>query len=359
MSKVKEIIFIFLLIFFPSQLGFHFWPQWSFINGIRIDYFSPTLYMTDILLGLLFLFQIPSLKLKIPRNQIYFFPVIAICILLNVYFSLSPVVSIYKWLKILESGFLIWFVKTQKINLKWLTIPVFYEALLVFWQILNQGSAGGLWYLLGERFFNAGTPGIANTSINGQLFLRPYGTFPHPNVLGGWMAVVSSLVLNPKTKFLAFISVLMSLSRSAILSLVISNKKILVVALLVLLPFLLHSQSLTVRWQLTNVALQQFLKSPLVGTGLGTSPLYQWDSSLNYALSFQPIHNIYLLVLSETGLLGFGLFLFLIFKSLKKSKLILPILFIGLFDHYFLTLQQGQLLFALVLGLTFRKMVPK
>ena len=60
-SKVKKIsaphllqilylIFVFLL---PTQLGKHFFPPYSYLNGVRVDYLSPTIYLTDILVFLL------------------------------------------------------------------------------------------------------------------------------------------------------------------------------------------------------------------------------------------------------------------------------------------------------------------
>ncbi|MBI3070230.1 MAG: hypothetical protein HYY87_02915, partial [Candidatus Levybacteria bacterium] len=57
------------------------------------------------------------------------------------------------------------------------------------------GSMGGLFYFFGERAFTSQTPGIANASINGELMLRPYGTFPHPNVLGGYLTIAMAIVV--------------------------------------------------------------------------------------------------------------------------------------------------------------------
>jgi O-antigen ligase len=81
-------------------------------------------------------------------------------------------------------------------------------------------------------------------------------------------------------------------------------------------------------------------------------------------LSFvQPVHNIFLLVFSETGIIGFCFFVYLFYKVLRKvfyrftkkgSKyillLIFSIIFLGFFDHYFLTIQQGQILLSIIFG---------
>ncbi len=47
------LLFSLLLVFLPTQLGYHVWPDWALVLGRRIDYISPTLYATDILIVLL------------------------------------------------------------------------------------------------------------------------------------------------------------------------------------------------------------------------------------------------------------------------------------------------------------------
>ncbi len=360
MVKLQKLIFAGIIIFLPSQLGLHFWPSWAYVNGIRVDYFSPTLYFTDVLILILVILEgakRPMSKLAAPplgsikkmlslRSSMTIF-FIAVFILLNIYFSYSPSVSIYKWLKVLELGFLVWFItKNLQLtikNLKFLIIPIFYESILAIWQFVNQASVGGLWYFLGERTFNSSTPGIANAVINGQMVLRPYGTFPHPNVLTGFLIITGLILL----KFIPQIS-----------------RKItaLVLVMVIVVLFLTPSRGnllngLNIRQQFNNVAINKWISSPVLGTGLGTSPLYATGVK-NYALAHQPTHNIYLMLLSETGAIGLGFFVFLIIqiffkiKNLKFKIILIIILFLGLFDHYWLTLQQGQLLLALVLGLS-------
>ena len=115
-------------------------------------------------------------------------------------------------------------------------------------------------------------------------------------------------------------------------------------------------------------SLQMIKAHPVFGVGLNNFlvNLPEFQKTHNSVFSLQPVHNIYLLVLAETGIIGFGAFMWLLFKTYYKVKsqklkvkssiqnskvLILSIvLILGLFDHYFLTLQQGQLLLAFVLG---------
>jgi O-antigen ligase len=81
---------------------------------------------------------------------------------------------------------------------------------------------------------------------------------------------------------------------------------------------------------------------------------------------YQPVHNIYLLLYSETGVLGLASFLLFLFflakdfitrtgmeKFYHYSFLLvfLSVLFIGFFDHFLLTIQQGRFVFWLTIAI--------
>ena len=133
--------------------------------------------------------------------------------------------------------------------------------------------------------------------------------------------------------------------------------------LLKTLPFS-TSEALVQRWDLAKIAFAVWQDNLLLGVGLNNFlkivPLF-WQGKKTFLL--QPVHNIYLLVLVETGLIG-GLFLLaglvsLVKKLLQERKVfvslsLLAILLTGLFDHYWLTLWQNQLLFSLILGLSLK-----
>ncbi len=106
--------------------------------------------------------------------------------------------------------------------------------------------------------------------------------------------------------------------------------------------------------------------------GVGIGNFINWMVHKNPSLPFhayQPVHNIYLLIYSEIGIFGlvaFLGFLFFVLKDfvsrtkLKKSYnfsllfLFISLIFVGFFDHMFMTLQQGSLIFWITLGvLTF------
>ena len=107
---------------------------------------------------------------------------------------------------------------------------------------------------------------------------------------------------------------------------------------------------------------------PVFGVGLNNFlvALSQKGTRFDSAWFLQPVHNIYLLVFAEAGLFGLFLFVYILTKALRnlyeKNKgvsflmlSLLAIVLTGLFDHYWLTLQQTQLLFSIVLGFSLRK----
>ncbi|MEX0869871.1 MAG: O-antigen ligase family protein [Candidatus Spechtbacterales bacterium] len=103
------------------------------------------------------------------------------------------------------------------------------------------------------------------------------------------------------------------------------------------------------------------------GTGIGnyTLVLREVNPGIRDSL-YQPVHNIFLLVTAEIGIAGgvvfalflLSLFLALLIKAFRRPSIeavtlfaLLVFIFIsGLFDHYYWTLQQGALMFWVVLG---------
>jgi O-antigen ligase len=125
------------------------------------------------------------------------------------------------------------------------------------------------------------------------------------------------------------------------------------------LSFLAPQSSFTRRSQLANISLEIFKQHPLTGIGLNnfTAVMEHYGFITATTRFLQPVHNIYLLILSETGLIGFIGFLCLILSPLitrQRSLFLIPylsLLFLGLFDHYPLTLQPSTLLLFILFGL--------
>ena len=53
---------------------------------------------------------------------------------------------------------------------------------------------GLLW--LKESIISPNIPGVAKLIFNGHVYIRSYGLFPHPNILGGFLvfSIISTLL---------------------------------------------------------------------------------------------------------------------------------------------------------------------
>ena len=425
--SLESAIFYLLLLFLPTQLGKHFWPSFSYVLGIRSDFLSPIVYLTDVFVCLLFLFWAIAIakgfiSIKPWRISIrlkYVFPFVFLLFEL-LFWPGNKFLELYGLVKLGEMVWLAWYVSknlARKYNfvnvVGVLSISAIIECLLAMLEFVNQHSMDGLWYWLGERHFTPQTIDIADMSLNGDLILRPYATFPHPNVLAGYLLLISTLCLflftslNKKLKYyflfvylLSSLVLFLSYGRSSIIGwmavfvfflwrqLQNKHKKIILsilglTAIGIMLLFTLtgnitrfvdlswQSQAVSQRLKLLFASLFLFYKYPWIGVG--------WNNFLpslanlnSYQLNFyslQPVHNIFVLVLAETGIVGFSvlsLFVYLtskkIFKNLKHNPnsllgllLLLEIAWTGSIDHYWLTLQQGQLFLALTMGIIWSK----
>lgn len=125
------------------------------------------------------------------------------------------------------------------------------------------------------------------------------------------------------------------------------------------------SQSVNLRVLYNGAAWDIIKQSPLWGVGQGNFVLIfgqSYDKLQSWA--WQPVHNVYLLIAAETGFLGllaFLVFLFFTIKNVWSGRqgletgclllIVIYLLLIGLFDHFWWDLQQGQIMFWLLLGL--------
>lgn len=442
-SKITEKLLLALIFVLP--FNFHYIFNFSATKNLLFfkENFQYSLYYFDILFLLIFLiwifqkFQFRKFTSFLTSNKILLliiFYLIGSLILI----STNLTSTLYNSLRLLEVlFFFLIFIETVKtkelfhkiIYLIFLSGVV--QSIIALAQFIFQKSLD-LKYL-GESILNPRILGVAKIELSGEKFIRGYGTFPHPNLLGAFLflALISGLyfVLNknaslpfsfssfkilklaPKIKFLAqkihffsgltliLIGILATFSRSvwlitAILSLYLSiryskylfspktflklNFKIIftVLAILAILFFSFYKfipprlclgncqdQSLTLRKNYSHFSQDLIKNNFWTGIGIG-----QFSSELKIinptnlpAWDIQPVHNLYLLIWSEIGLIGFLLLFLFIQKNLNSlqknpsSKIfilgILGFLILCFFDHYFWTLPQGQFIFWLALAL--------
>jgi O-antigen ligase len=385
-----QLLLLFLLVLLtPSQLSLHFWPAFSLIGGHRVDYLSPTLYLTDFIIVAILLLDLVNAKKFLTVNSkiptIYY--LLFLFTISNLLFSLSPLLSLYKYVRLLIYFLLFrYLIRENKYFLKIfpvaLSLSLLWTCLLAFWQFYLQHSAGGPWFWLGERPLNLLSPQVAKISLGSLgLFLRSYSTFPHPNALAGFLSISILLLLyfRPKLHHLvisvALFALLLTFSRSAVFLLLLLSliyfwpKKIvpkfvsfaiLVTSFLLLVKYGTPS-SLSERLFLFKKTLYFIFYHPIFGLGLGNFSLASYPaSSPQPFLNFQPVHNAFLLLAAELGLPVFVVAFISLANQLKIYWHCLPLLlrlalldiiFLALIDHYWLTSHQNALLLAFLAAL--------
>lgn len=291
------------------------------------------------------------------------------------------------------------------------------QGALASYQFINQSIIGSKW--LGIANHQATTFGEIVIETRAGRWLRAYGTLAHPNILGGFcvFGLLSGWALkitDNKNNFLSnesinkninrlldllillsALGIFFSFSKSAVLGLLfgllililfnqpqINKKNILqsiAPAIILLITFGIIFQSLILTRLNPNAHLEQqssterlnqyhqaykiFRQYPLTGTGFNNYTLLLWQKNPDLEIFMhQPIHNVYVLIFVELGLVALCWLMLIIantlnFRSnLKKLSplalsLMTSILVISLFDHYPWTQAVGQSL--LWLALTF------
>ena len=191
-GKISKILLFGVILLIPTQLGKHFWFDWSSVLGIRIDYFSPTVYLIDLVWILLVIF---NFQFSI-FNKLFNFKnfLILLFVVINILIAQNKWVAVYKWARLGELFWFGWYVYRNKkivksFLIKIIPIWIIIESVLALGQIAKGGSLNGFWWWLGERRFDFNTIGIAKISIVDMGLVRAYGTFSHPNSLAGFLLV--------------------------------------------------------------------------------------------------------------------------------------------------------------------------
>lgn len=413
-------IFLYLFVFFvPFQVKTLVFSSDVFSSGFMNPYLSHFIYISDIFLFLALFFLLLSLffkKLKWSFKLVDQWFLVLLLLFLGAYvFSLLSSVEVANsWLYFLRAfEFFVFYLMFSQGFLKLRTFMlVFLSAVSVtafigIFQYVFQSSIG--LHFLGEPHISADALDVARYSFSSEVVMRAYGTFAHPNVFAGFLlfAIFFASYLWKEAKgeyrvvlalltLVLLLALVLTFSRSGWLALfaagmlyyAVSNVKLSVkyvslaasLALLFVIVFDLSdvifsrifvgdSNSVFERSLYFKASWNMFLAHPFgVGAGNFTDVMQGFLDLKLEPWRFQPVHNIYLLVLNELGVIAFTVFLgiftytfSMMLKGLKKLKdlemnymllaLWLGIFVIGLFDHYFISLYQGQFLFWSFLGL--------
>jgi len=388
-SSLAGLAFLFAVLTLPLQLSKFFWPNYSYVLGIPIDYRSLAIYANELSILffiLVFLIQNRSqLKNIFGKNK----EQIVLLSAFNIWiFTTSFLFSKFQWASLVFNLRLavisIFFIfalnilKNSEVRKKLISVLIFsvaWQTAIVLYQLIFQKSLGA-WFL-GERSFDSSTTLIAHFNLFGRQLLRPYGTFPHPNALAAFFAISLLTLMNQKRlllpKILALAGGLLTFSKSFILSLLLSPAPYFLKARYVIfLPFIsiliwliaaytFHFQiaSFSERLLLIQASVNLSRDNFLFGSGSNNfiAQLANFNLfSVSEIRLLQPVHNVFFLILVENGIGGlliFILFLMSLARNLKNTSslaIFVTLMIFASLDHFFWTLAQGRFLFFLSLA---------
>jgi len=430
-KRFENWIFSFLLFTLPWQLRHTFF--FADIGGNYFEYGSYHIYLSEILLILLILVWLFRLKLDFRKvtvgPKIIFWPLFALALLslASTFWSVVPLITIYNVAKLGLLFALYLYIINEVTSFTQITRPILwgllFQGAIAIGQYLNNHSLG--LKIFGESILDPVERSIPVIELNGMRQLRAAGTLPHANLLGGYIVVALWLTIyeyykanDKKVKnFLlliltvGFIALLYSYARSAWLALAVSgiifsglmavsrkpkdpNRSrvnflypilaglILMTAIwaerdLILSRFNLNNRleqiSVTERVEGLEDFQEIFGQNPIFGQGFGAYPSSLAKTFPESGIRrYEPVHNFYLVVVGELGIIGFFFLILLLGLILReqlrnlirqiKDKAIslvsifsitifISVLVLGLFDHYLWTLQQGRFLLFLMLAI--------
>lgn len=399
------------------------------ILGFYSDFTALSVYGSMFFLSLLLM---GSLLLRLNKNatetiRVKFAIVLLLCtalLSLAEYYTLSG----YWLLRIscvLLLGYLVYFtnfwLKYKDFILSTFIILGVINAIIALIQFATQQSIG--LHIIGESPISTHSPNVAKIVTHGTDYIRSYGLFPHPNILAGLLVIISTInlyLLNKYAQYKTFLALALSymlliagvfttLSRAGLLALIFSafsyfvlmrirskqnfNKTLTLVIITfsiftsIFYPWI-HERStwndsaVIERNILANTTLEALKDSWLIGSGAGTNILQISDrlpqGSPNWMI--QPVHNFFLIVISDFGILGLVALIWLVYLLSKSFASVLgaqptyhntdvqmwaitlfsslfAVLVLMQFDHYFYTNWSAQLILAMIIGATlkFRK----
>lgn len=419
--------FLFLL---PWQTIYIF--QERFLGTTKIESWTQGFYATEILLWVIVgvfmgwfwrekkLKKIEIEKFSFSKDRIFVLSVLVFLLYIfsSIFWAFDKSLALQQSLRIMEM-FLVFFIfwlspPAGGLNfekaVKWLLYGSILPCILGIGQFLMQADFAFKWLGLSSHpAWQAGTSIISSDSIG--RWLRAYGPFAHPNIFGGYIVVVfvlSQFLKNRKFLFTFYFLLLSSLfftfSRSAWLTAFVlliyffgyykDTRKLILKSLLpVLILFILFFPLVQTRFSNESIsevrsttervsgykeAWQIFKANPIFGVGAGnyTLAVYNLNSNLQ-AWEIQPVHNVGVLFLVESGVVGLILFLCVLvvffkyqitdnrYQILNKDNRIVFMLsvicylLLGFFDHYLYSSYTGLVLSGVFFGLIMRNFVVK
>jgi len=272
-------------------------------------------------------------------------------------------------------------------------------------QFINKGSIFNNYLFFGEQPYSFSVPGITKENFFGFSVVPAYGLFRHPNIFGGLLSIIlilNMVLLKVSKKYifpfiLNFLALIFTFSYTSFVSFIIGillllffntkesifnskhllslvKKKILMSFLYLIFLFSLlfvfipinffstffsNSYNQRVNLTLSTYKILDYYFSYGVGYGMYVKNLknFLYNNSIEYLSFKQPVHNVFLLLVSESGvasLVFLILIIILIFSKIKNLILLIiftQVVFLLMFDHYLYTIHQSSLFFWIIIGM--------
>jgi len=419
--RTTSVIFFALIALAP--LGTRLIWRTGTIDGVSIEPGTISLFATQLLallyvVAVLFSAGIPAFAAALRRRAVWLAAVFALAVLLSVFQAGDQAAGLLaaSWVVLGVAIFAALLVDrpAPAVFFAAFVAGAALQSVLGSWQFFVQSAPASKW--LGMAAHQAAVPGVFVVETAAGRWLRAYGTCSHPNVFAiyvtlGILACVGLLAAAGKRgrePLLALLPLLaagffFAFSKSAVVALAVGLigylfltarphltriSPAVVISVLVLasaflaLGWVYREPALTrvtgqgrleaVSWNerqaLAADALKLFSGHAVFGVGAGQMPfaVRRELADGRNSWQYQDVHDLPLIILVETGLLGLALWLAFVILSLRSifgaaasatappavvAAMVLAVLTAGLFDHFFWSSWTGQLLFWLVFGL--------
>ncbi len=416
-------LFVFLLPF-----GTRYFIEKGFVNGGYLEYKTISLYLSDIVLVFLLTFFLVHQFLKVKKSSSkhnisliwWLISGLDLAVFISIFQSPDHILALYKYVVFLLGVGLFWVIiriNHSKTKLYFsLLIALVIQASIGIWQFLSQSDFASKWLGMAIHLPSQAGTSVVAVASQGERWLRAYGGMDHPNILGGalvigilltiWMLVApkgqrtKDKIIHYVLLFVFTTAIFFTFSRSSWLSLfvgcfiiltlnytkgekriarqvtkVLGVMAVLVVVLVVQFQNLVNTRLFTTsRLEVkSNVRRVELLQSSshiigqnfVFGTGVGNYSLALAKEKQDQpAWTYQPVHNSFLLVLSEIGFFGFIFFIsvlvwigLIVYKRKDYSGLsiLFGLLILMMFEHWLWSLHFGILFLWLILGLVYKK----
>lgn len=419
-DRLATALFFFAIFLLPWQTRFLI--RTSSINGQSSEYGSLSLYLVEVLLLIVLVLRgSPRLHpaLRFVVQAFYFF-------LAAIFFSLGFTsffeIGLFHLISFLFALTFFVLLCDERTQIKPVCVAflvgLLFPSVLGWFQTLTGFSPASSWLGLAEQ--HSAVPGTAVVETETGRLMRAYGTFSHPNIFGGYLAIgillmgyLVRFIRSQRARVLFAIplillsaTLIITFSRSAWLALTISflilitlmlyRKRMLprqAVPLIILgaitllsTSFVFHPQLFS-RFEPTSRLEQISLNerssqyqtftdvlrlNPFFGVGPGAYPFALAVVKTEEPVwAYQPVHNALLLLLAELGVLGIIAFLYLVFRvdqvSVRAAQradgmfavsLSILLLVLAFFDHYLWSLWSGLALSIFAFACVLKWTIP-